>query len=100
MQSPSQIVIRLEALAKYCRLRRRDRLPGPSSGYAFFFAIVPAWALKMALLEPFAIAALMTVYFKTIEGQVVDANWERRLSQTSEAFRNLKDKATESFAAV
>ncbi len=75
-------------------------ISGPSSGYVFVFAIVLAWSLKMALLEPFAIAALMTVYFKTIEGQAVDADWEQRLNQTSEAFRDLKAKALGRFAAA
>jgi hypothetical protein len=75
-------------------------IPGPSAGYAVFFAIALAWALKMALLEPFAIAALMTVYFRAIEGQTIDPDWEQRLSQTSLAFRNLKDKALGGLAAI
>ncbi|QND54212.1 hypothetical protein HB779_13705 [Phyllobacterium sp. 628] len=75
-------------------------IPGPSSGYAFFFAIGLSLALKMALLEPFAIAALMGVYFKAIEGQALDPAWEERLNETSEAFRDLKDKALEGLADI
>ena len=75
-------------------------IPGPSAGYAVFVAIALAWAVKMALLEPFAIAALMTVYFTTIEGQAIDPEWEERLSRTSQAFRDLKDKALGGLAAV
>ena len=72
---------------------------GQVAGWAFLLAIVFAWAIKAALLEPFAIAALMTVYFKTIEGQQPDAEWDRRLSDASKAFRELKDKAMESLGS-
>ena len=44
-------------------------MPGALAGWSFVLAIILAWAVKAALLEPFAIAALMQVYFKVIEGQ-------------------------------
>ncbi len=69
---------------------------GQVAGWAFLLAIVFAWAVKAALLEPFAIAALMEVYFRTIEGQQPDAEWDRRLTDASKAFRELKDKAMNS----
>lgn len=69
---------------------------GQVAGWAFLLAIVFAWAIKAALLEPFAIAALMDVYFRTIEGQQPDAEWDRRLTDASKAFRELKDKAMDS----
>jgi hypothetical protein len=68
-------------------------MPGQLEGWAFVLAIVFAWAIKAALIEPFAIAALMDVYFKTIEGQAPDQEWDRRLSDASRQFRELKDKA-------
>lgn len=68
-------------------------MPGELGGWAFAFAIVFAWAVKAALLEPFAIAALMDVYFRTVEGQVPNPEWDRRLSEASEKFRELKDRA-------
>ncbi|TIS88505.1 MAG: hypothetical protein E5W89_20660 [Mesorhizobium sp.] len=46
-------------------------------------AIVFAWALKAAFVEPFAIASLMQVYFKTIEGQTPNPEWDHRLSAAS-----------------
>jgi hypothetical protein len=67
--------------------------PGQLAGWSFILAIVFAWALKAALLEPFAIAALMTVYFKKIEGQVPDAEWRAKLTSASNKFAELKDKA-------
>jgi hypothetical protein len=67
--------------------------PGQMGGWAFVIAIVFAWAFKAALLEPFAIAALMTVYFKVIEGQEPDPVWMGRLSEASNKFRELGTKA-------
>ena len=68
-------------------------LPGGWSAGGFVFALIFAWAVKAALIEPFAIACLMEVYFKTIEGQVPDAAWDQRLGQASRKFNELKDKA-------
>jgi hypothetical protein len=67
--------------------------PGQLGGWAFVIAIVFAWAFKAALLEPFAIAALMSVYFKVIEGQEPDALWLNRLNDASAKFRELGTKA-------
>jgi hypothetical protein len=49
--------------------------------------------LKVALLEPLAIAALMQVFFQTIEGQRPDPQWEDRLNTASARFRELSEKA-------
>lgn len=68
-------------------------MPGQLAGWAFVLAIVFAWAVKAALIEPFAIAALMAVYFKTIEGQVPNPEWDAKLVDGSKRFRELKDKA-------
>lgn len=67
--------------------------PGSSGGYAFVVAILLAWSVKAALIEPFAIAALMSVYFRAIEGQTPDPVWNRRLSDASRQFRELGEKA-------
>ena len=68
-------------------------MPGQLGGWAFVFAILFAWACISAFVEPFVIAALMQVYFKTIEGQVPDPVWDRRLTDASKQFRDLKEKA-------
>jgi hypothetical protein len=68
-------------------------MPGDIAGWSFVAAIVFAWAFKAAVLEPFAIAALMAVYFDSIEGQVPNADWDRKLSEASTKFRELKDRA-------
>ncbi len=72
-------------------------MPGQLGGWAFVLAIIFAWASISAFVEPFVIAALMQVYFQTIEGQVPDPVWDRRLADASRHFRELKDKALASF---
>ena len=69
--------------------------PGASAGWTFVFAVLLAWACVSAFVEPFAIAALMEVYFRTIEGQVPDPEWDERLAEASKKFRQLKDRASE-----
>ena len=56
------------------------------AGWSFVLAIIFAWAVKSALIEPFCIAALMQVYFKVIAGQVPDPDWDRRLERGLEIF--------------
>ncbi|OBQ91270.1 MULTISPECIES: hypothetical protein [unclassified Mesorhizobium] len=72
-------------------------MPGQLAGWAFVLAIVFAWAFKAAFIEPFAIASLMQVYFATIEGQVPNPEWDRRLAEASSKFRELRDKALSPF---
>ena len=67
-----------------------------ASGFAFAFIF--AMALKAALLEPLAIAALMQVFFKTIEGQTPNPEWEAKLSSASSRFRELGQRALGSVA--
>ena len=71
-------------------------MPGTNAAgiWAFMFAVIVAVALKKALLEPLAIASLMQVYFKTIEGQKPDPEWSARLDGTSRSFRELGQKAS------
>jgi hypothetical protein len=68
-------------------------LPGSAGVWAFLIALVFAWAVKKAVLEPFAMTALMTVYFETVEGQTPDPEWEQRLSRLSDKFVEIKKKA-------
>lgn len=68
-------------------------MPGAWSAGGFVFALLFAWSVKAALLEPFAITCMMQVYFKTIEGQEPNPEWEAKLEQMSGKFRKLKDRA-------
>lgn len=67
--------------------------PGDGGGWGFVIAFVFAWAFRAALIEPLAIYALMQVYFKTIEGQQPDPEWDARLEAASKKFVELKDRA-------
>ena len=66
---------------------------GQLAGWSFVLAVLFAWALKAALLDPFAVCALMQVYFRTIEGQQPDPEWDRRLAEVSRHFRELAGRA-------
>ncbi len=68
-------------------------MPGTWSAGGFVFALLFAWSFKVALFDPFAVACLMQVYFKTIDGQQPNPEWEARLEQMSGKFRELKERA-------
>jgi hypothetical protein len=75
-------------------------MPGELAGWGFVLAIVFTWAFSAALIEPFCIAALMQVYFRVIEGQSPDPDWDRKLAETSKQFRDLKDRASASLGGA
>jgi len=68
-------------------------MPGAWAAGGVIFALLFAWSVKAALLEPFAIACMMQVYFKTIEGQRPDPESEAKLEQMSGKFRKLQERA-------
>lgn len=68
-------------------------MPGTWAAGGVIFALLFAWSVKAALLEPFAITCLMQVYFRTIEYQQPDPEWDARLEQMSAKFRKLKVRA-------
>jgi hypothetical protein len=67
-------------------------LPGAWSAGGFVFAVLFAWAVKVALVEPFAIACLLQVYFKVTEGQTPDADWRGKLDGATAKFRELGER--------
>lgn len=68
-------------------------IPGQWSAGGFLFAVLFAWAVKAAVIEPFALACLLQVYFKEIEGETPNPDWEAKLAQASDKFRKLGDRA-------
>jgi len=68
-------------------------LPNGWSASGFIFALIFAWAVKAALIEPFAIAAMMEVYFRVTDGQTPDPAWDQRIGEVSRKFRDLKGRA-------
>jgi hypothetical protein len=67
--------------------------PGGMSAMGVVIAIVLAWSIKQALLEPLAVACLLQAYFRAIEGQTANPEWEDRLETMSGKFRKIKDRA-------
>ena len=68
-------------------------LPGESSAGMFVFALVFAWAVKAALIEPFALACMLQVFFTVTAGQEPNPEWRGRLTQISDKFRQLGERA-------
>ena len=61
--------------------------------WTFVLAIVVALSLKAALVDPFAMTALLQVYMKVTAGQTPNAEWIARLDGVSAKFRELTQRA-------
>lgn len=68
--------------------------PGSVGFWTFLFSVLLAWSIKAAVLEPLAVTAMMQVYFKTIEGQTPNPEWDAKLSKASDKFREMGEKAS------
>lgn len=68
-------------------------IPGNWSAGGIIFALLFAWAVKAALIEPFAIACMMQAFFRVSAGQVPDPSWDARLASASGKFQELRTKA-------
>ncbi|HUP93051.1 MAG TPA: hypothetical protein VM074_12465 [Solimonas sp.] len=66
---------------------------GGAGAWVYIIAAVFAWSLKAALVDPFALCAMLQVYFKLTEGQSASPQWEARLAGVSDKFRELGEKA-------
>ncbi len=74
--------------------------PGGMSALGVVLAVVFAWSVKVALIEPLAVACLLQAYFRTIEGQKPDPAWEQKLEGMSGRFRDLKARAVQAAPKV
>jgi hypothetical protein len=68
-------------------------MPGAWSAGGVVFALLFAWAVKVAVIEPFAIACLLQAFFKVTEGQVPNPEWEAKLEKASTKFKTLGERA-------
>lgn len=59
----------------------------------FVIAVVASISIKAALIDPFAMTALMQAFFKVTDGQEPNPEWEAKLDKGSKKFREMKDKA-------
>lgn len=73
--------------------------PGSAGPLTLIIAVVFAWGIKQAVIEPFAMTALMQVYFRVTEGQTPNPEWEAKLDSVSDKFGEMKEKAA-SWAGV
>jgi hypothetical protein len=67
--------------------------PGDGSAGLIAVTVLLAWAVKAALIEPFALACLLQVFFLETEGQSPNAEWRGRLTHVSDKFRKLGEQA-------
>jgi hypothetical protein len=93
-----------EVILAYCIRTRADNAWEASRESLVLYGqnarpMLNAWSVKAALLEPFAVACMMQAYFKVIDGQQPDPEWEARLDGMSSKFRRLKAKAMEACSA-
>lgn len=70
--------------------------PGSAGPLSLIIALVFAWGVKQAVIEPFAMTALMQVFFKVTEGQEPNPEWDAKLEGLSSKFRELKNRAVSS----
>jgi hypothetical protein len=59
----------------------------------FATAVVLAWCVKLAVVNPFSLIAMILTYNKAIAGQEPNKEWETKLEALSDKFRELKEKA-------
>jgi len=69
--------------------------PGTAGILTLIIALVFAWGIKQAVIEPIGMTALMQVYFKVTEGQKPNPEWDAKLSNVSKKFGEIKSKATD-----
>lgn len=69
--------------------------PGSAGPLALIIAVVFAWGVKQAVIEPIGMTALMQVFFKVTEGQEPNPEWEGKLDKVSNKFSRFKEKASD-----
>lgn len=69
--------------------------PGSAGALTLIIAVVFAWGIKQAVIEPIGMTALMQVFFNVTEGQQANPEWEGKLDKVSKKFSELKDKAAD-----
>lgn len=69
-------------------------IPAMAGPLALIFALVFAWGIKQAVIEPIGMTALMQVFFKVTEGQQPNPEWDAKLSKVSKKFGEIKNRAS------
>jgi hypothetical protein len=68
-------------------------IPAVAGPLTLIIAVVLAWGVKQAVIEPIGMTALMQVFFKVTEGQEPNPEWENKLEGVSKKFGEFKRKA-------
>lgn len=63
---------------------------GPSQVYGMIGSAIVTTFILHVVLEPFAVSALMSVYFAHIDGQTPDPRWEDRLNRATPALAEMR----------
>ncbi|KPQ06958.1 MAG: hypothetical protein HLUCCA12_08275 [Rhodobacteraceae bacterium HLUCCA12] len=67
--------------------------PGGMSVMGVVIALILAWSVKQAFLEPLAVACLLQAYFRCTDGQTPNPEWDQKLQDMSGKFRKIKERA-------
>ena len=67
--------------------------PGTAGPLTLIIAVVFAWGIKQAVIEPIGMTALMQVFFKVTADQTAQPEWEAKLEALSAKFGEMKSKA-------
>ena len=67
--------------------------PGVAGFWTFAIAVVTAFSLKAALIDPIAMTCLMQAYFKAVDGQEPKQEWVDKLNSVSGKFKKFGEKA-------
>jgi hypothetical protein len=62
--------------------------------------LVGAWMLKLALADAYAMAATLLAYHRSTEGMTPNPEWQAKLENASDKFRELQKKASEHFTSA
>jgi len=67
--------------------------PGATGFWSVVIAVLLAWSLKAALIDPIAMTCLMQAYFKATDGQEPRQDWADKLDSLTGKFKELGQKA-------
>ncbi|MGY6588905.1 MAG: hypothetical protein ACXIUB_11550 [Wenzhouxiangella sp.] len=68
-------------------------IPAVAGPLTLIMAVILAWGIKQAVIEPIGMTALMQVFFKVTEGQQPNPEWENKLEGVSKKFGEFKTRA-------
>lgn len=83
----------LAGLLFFATLPTAAALAVPVPGAGLWLAAILAWAVKSAVYDPFALACMVQLHLRLADGQDPLPEWRGRLTQVSDKFRQLGERA-------